>query len=92
MLTERQTNSTTTLPRLLTSEALRERVKPHLALASWRNWLARAIALHGFPKGLRLGERTVSFREDEVLAWLEARERGGRFDGKRPSAPPREAA
>ncbi len=78
-------DQTTVLPALLSAEALRLRLRPGLSKGSWRNWLWRAICDQGFPKGVRIGERTCAWREDEVLAWLEGRERGGRFDGMRRS-------
>jgi predicted DNA-binding transcriptional regulator AlpA len=71
------------LPVLLVSESLRLRLHPEMKTRSWKNWLWNAIKNHGFPKGLRLGARAVSWREDEVLRWVESRVRGGRFDGRR---------
>jgi hypothetical protein len=73
------------LPALLTSSALHQRLHPDLTLGSWRNWLKLAIKKHAFPAGVRVGDRAVLWREDEVLAWLEGRPRGGRFDGRRRS-------
>ncbi len=78
---------TSALPTLLTTGELHRRLRPELSPASWRNWLWRAITAQGFPKAVRIGERTCAWREDEVLAWLEARERGGRFDGRRHVTP-----
>jgi hypothetical protein len=75
--------ATPSLPSLFSSSALRQRLQPGLALGSWRNWLKQAIRKHGFPAGVRIGDRAVAWREDEVLAWLESRPRGGRFDGRR---------
>jgi hypothetical protein len=76
-------DETTVLPALLSAEALRQRLRPNLSAGSFRNWLWRAITEQSFPKGVRIGERSCAWREDEVLAWLESRERGGRFDGRR---------
>ena len=74
----------TVVPVLLDAEMLRRRLKPSSNRAVFRNWLARAVARHAFPQGLRVGDRIRAWREDEVLAWLDSRERGGRFDGTRP--------
>ena len=82
----------TVVPVLLNVEALRQRLKPHLKPTTFHNWLNRASAHYGFPQGLRLGERTRAWREDEVMAWLESRERGGRFDGRRATSSPQAAA
>jgi hypothetical protein len=81
-------DQTTILPALLTAESLRQRLKPTLKPGSWRNWLWRAITEQSFPLGVRIGKRTCAWREDEVLAWLEACERGGRFDGRRRESRP----
>jgi hypothetical protein len=85
-MVEGMKDETTVLPALLSAEALRQRLRPNLGARSFRNWLWRAITDQGFPKGVRIGERSCAWREDEVLAWLESRERGGRFDGKRPAS------
>jgi len=87
-------DQTTILPALLSAESLRQRLRPTLGPASWRNWLWRAVTEWGFPKAVRIGERTCAWREDEVLAWLQTRERGGRFDGRRRGklTPPPEVA
>jgi len=79
-------DQTTVLPALLSAEALRLRLRPGLSKGSWRNWLWRAITEQDFPKAVRIGDRICAWREDEVLKWLEGRERGGRFDGVRRSA------
>ena len=86
--TEPRGDQTTLLPALLSAEALRLRLRPTLNKASFRNWLWHAICDMGFPKGIRIGLRSCSWREDEVLRWLESRERGGRFDGVRRAAQP----
>lgn len=81
----RMEQALTVVPVLLNSEALRKRLKPHLKPTTFHNWLHRAITVYGFPQGLRLGARTRAWREDEVMAWLGSRERGGCFDGRRHS-------
>jgi len=85
-------DQTTILPPLLSADALRQRLRPELSPGSWRNWLWRAISEWGFPKAVRIGERTCAWREDEVMRWLESRERGGRFDGRRKATPSPEAS
>jgi hypothetical protein len=76
-------DDTQTVPVLLDVNALRQRLKPHLKPTSFHTWLQAAIVRYDFPQGLRLGERTRAWRADEVVAWLESRARGGRFDGRR---------
>ena len=49
-----------------------------------RSSLYEAMAKHNFPRPIRITARTVRWFEDEVLAWMESRERGG----PRPDAPP----
>ena len=40
-----------------------------------------------FPKPIRVGKRSVRWFEDEIAAWMEARERGGSD-----SNPPRDSS
>ena len=42
-----------------------------------RSSLYEAMAQRGFPRPIRIGPRSVRWFEDEVLAWMESRERGG---------------
>lgn len=72
-----------TVPTFLSRKALHARLKPELKPLSFANWLGRAVAKWGFPEPVRFGARGVSWREDEVIAWLDSRPRGGRFDGRR---------
>lgn len=39
-----------------------------------RRWAADGV--NGCPPAVRLGDRSLFFREDAVLLWLESRERG----------------
>jgi len=39
--------------------------------------LYRAIAAGAFPRPRRLGARSVAWREDEVLEWIETRPKAG---------------
>ncbi len=36
-----------------------------------------AMKTSGFPRPMRIAKRAVRWFEDEVLAWMESRERGG---------------
>lgn len=71
------------LPTFLSRKALHARLKPELTPDSFNNWLARASARWGFPAPVRFGARGVTWNEREVLAWIEARPRGGTFAGRR---------
>lgn len=73
----------TTIPRLLVKPLLRKRIHPDMKPQSFANWLYKAIKERGFPAPIRTGKRSCAFREDEVLTWIEARERGGMFNGRR---------
>ena len=42
-----------------------------------RSSLYQAMAENDFPRPIRVGKRSVRWFEDEILAWLESRERGG---------------
>jgi len=80
----REPATTIVVPLLLDAEALRQRLRANLTKGSWRNWLARVTKSQGFPKPLCLGSRgSLAWDENEVLAWLQERRRGGRFDGRR---------
>jgi len=62
---------------------LHQRLKPHLNVRSFDNWIARAIAKEGFPQPVRLGARSVAWSELAVVEWIASRPRGGKFDGRR---------
>ncbi len=70
-------------PHLLSTEQLRQRIRPDLSPRSFFNWLFRARADLGFPAGIRVGARRCLWSEAEVAAWIASRPRGGRFDGRR---------
>ena len=42
-----------------------------------RSTLYQAIAEGTFPKPIRVGKRSVRWFEDEIVAWIESRKRGG---------------
>lgn len=42
-----------------------------------RSSLYQAMAENGFPRPIRVGKRSVRWIEDEILEWMERRERGG---------------
>ncbi|MCY4634650.1 MAG: AlpA family phage regulatory protein [Acidobacteria bacterium] len=42
-----------------------------------RSTLYQAINEGDFPKPIRIGKRSVRWFEDEIVAWMEGRERGG---------------
>jgi len=61
-----------TLPRLLTLKQLRT----NLTISRTTVW--RAVRLGTFPAPLQLTPTRIAWRETDVLAWLAAREAGGR--------------
>ena len=42
-----------------------------------RSMLYEAMTTRGFPRPVLVSKRAVRWFEDEVLAWMETRERGG---------------
>ena len=42
-----------------------------------RSTLYQAMAESDFPKPIRVGKRSVRWFEDEIVAWMESRERAG---------------
>ena len=42
-----------------------------------RSTLYEAMAERRFPRPIRVGKRAVRWIEDEILEWMESRERGG---------------
>jgi hypothetical protein len=80
----------TVVPQIFTKAALHARLRPDMSLAVFSNHLWRLMTEQGFPRPVRIGKRSCGWRGDEIMAWLQSRERGGRFDGKRraTSAPP----
>lgn len=68
-------------------EQLHASLKPKLKSGSFRNWLDARIQKDGFPEPIRVSDRKCMWSVPAVLAWLEGRPRGGRFDGvpKRPA-------
>jgi hypothetical protein len=89
-----ENKSSVLIPKLLPRIVLHQCLRPEMKPRAFANWLWRAEREQGFPEPVRTGKRSCAWREDEVLAWLESRERGGRFDGRRPTkgAPAPEAA
>jgi predicted DNA-binding transcriptional regulator AlpA len=85
MTTERKPTGIEPIPelQLLTRERLRITLRPEMTRPSFNNWLQRSTANLGFPLPIRVGRRAAAWRLSEVRAWIEGRERGGAFLGRR---------
>ena len=61
----------------MTTRRLLDRHEVERMVRMSRSTLYEAMAAGEFPRPIRVGKRSVRWKEDEVLAWLESRERGG---------------
>ena len=61
----------------MTKRRLLDRHEVERMVRKSRSALYQAMADGEFPKPIRVGKRSVRWFEDEVLGWMESRERGG---------------
>jgi predicted DNA-binding transcriptional regulator AlpA len=82
----------TAVPTMLSARALHRLLRADLSTQSFRNYLHRVMKSEGFPRPLRLGSRgALAWPENEIVAWLASRQRGGGFDGARVRRDPPDA-
>ena len=68
----------------MTTRRLLDRHEVERMVRMPRSSLYQAMAENDFPRPIRVGKRSVRWFEDEILKWMESRERAG----APPDAPP----
>lgn len=72
------------IPRMLDRGQLYQLLGRGQKRGSFDNWLWRVTRDKAFPRPVAISDRRVAWRDDEVLAWLEAQPRSDRTRSPRP--------